>query len=150
MTGKEAEIQKLLEPIFSRSNYHLVELKLRGKLNNQVLSIVVDTDTGITMQQITDLSREIEDILDMHDPIEGKYRLDISSPGIDRPLTEIWQFRKNVNRQLKVRYTQEDEQREVTGTLTEVSENYIVLQTKKEQMTLPIQNIVKAQIMLKW
>ena len=85
MAKTAEEIKKLIQPIFDRSTVHLVDLQLRGQPNSQVLSVYVDTDTGITMEQIAEISREIEGILDLENAIAGRYRLDVSSPGIDRP-----------------------------------------------------------------
>ena len=129
---------------------YLLGVELRGQLNNQVLSIYADTDTGITIDEITEITREIEDVLDIHDPIEGHYRLEVSSPGIDWPLKEIWQFRKNLNRQLRVLYKVGEEQKEAVGTLLEVNEDSIVIQLKKETAIIPLNKIVNAVVKLKW
>ena len=98
MQDKINKIKGLIKPLFDQKGIYLVEIELRGHINNQVLSVYADTETGITMQQITEISREISDILDIEDLIKGKYRLNISSPGIDRPLTEPWQYRRNIEK----------------------------------------------------
>ncbi len=143
-------IKSLIQPIFNRRHMYLLGVELRGQLNNQVLSIYADTDTGITIDEITEITREIEDVLDIHDPIEGHYRLEVSSPGIDWPLKEIWQFRKNLNRQLRVLYKVGEEQKEAVGTLLEVNEDSIVIQLKKETAIIPLNKIVNAVVKLKW
>lgn len=152
MDALEEKIDELIQPVFQRSGIHLVGLKLRGALNNRILSIFADTDTGITLDEITRLTREIGDLLDMYDPIPGRYRLEVSSPGIDWPLTEEWQFRKNTGRILRVVYqTNENETNDFTGILQQVGDQGILLKNKKEEeIRIPINRIVKAVVKLSW
>jgi ribosome maturation factor RimP len=141
-----AKIRELLAPILEREGIHLVDLKLRGYINNQVLSIFLDTESGISLQQIAHMTQEIEGMLDLEDPIPGRYRLEVSSPGIDRPLTEIWQFQKNIGRQLQVNYHEQDQKLEKTGILKAVQEDKILLTDKKQEYTIPLTWIDKAVI----
>jgi len=140
------KIKELLLPILNREGVHLVDLELRGYANNQVLSVFIDTDSGITLEQVASITREIEGMLDLEDPIPGRYRLEVSSPGIDRPLTEPWQFRKNVGRWLRVLYNQQDQKLERTGLLKEVKEDRILLADKKEEFEVALSQIIKAVI----
>jgi len=140
------KIKELLLPILNREGVHLVDLELRGYANNQVLSVFIDTDSGITLEQVASITREIEGMLDLEDPIPGRYRLEVSSPGIDRPLTEPWQFRKNVGRWLRVLYNQQDKKSERTGLLQEVKEDRILLADKKEEFEVALSQIIKAVI----
>ena len=140
------KIKELVLPILSREGVHLVDLELRGYTNNQVLSIFVDTDSGITLEQVASITREIEGMLDLEDPIPGRYRLEVSSPGIDRPLTEPWQFRKNIGRWLRVLYNQQDKKSERTGLLQEVKEDRILLADKNEELEIALSQIIKAVI----
>ncbi|RMG66697.1 MAG: ribosome maturation factor RimP [Calditrichaeota bacterium] len=150
----EELIQKtteLIRPLCEMRQIHLVEIQLRGEGRSRVLSVFVDTDTGITLQEITELTREISDLLDIHDLIPGRYRLEVSSPGVDRPLTELWQFKKNVGRHLKVEYwDDEGVPHTVRGVLAQVSPEAIVLQSQKEEWRIPMQNIKKAKIQIKF
>ena len=150
MNEQVEKIRELIEPIFERLHFYLVKIDLRGNLNSQVLSILADTENGITMEEIAILTHEIEDVLDMNDPSKGHYRLEISSPGADMALKEPWQFRKNISRQLKILFESDGGRKEYTGILKVVSDNEIVLQLKKEEITLPLANIIKAAVQLKW
>ena len=143
-------IKKLVLPVLENAQVFLVDMQLRGSPNSQVLSIFVDTEDGVTLQQIATVTREIEGLLDLEDPIRGKYRLDISSPGIDRPLTEIWQFKKNIGRNLKVHSKIGDTILEETGQLIRVDENKLCLLRDEKEINIPISQIIKAVIQLKW
>lgn len=140
------KVKELISPLLHRESIHLVDIELRGFTNNQVLSIFVDTETGITMDQVAYLTREIEGILDLEDPIPGRYRLEVSSPGIGRPLTEKWQYRKNIGRQLQVNYQQQDQKLERTGILKEVLDDKILLIDRKQEVIIPFSQIHKAVV----
>jgi ribosome maturation factor RimP len=125
-------------------------MELRGQPNNQVLSIYLDTEAGITLQQISDITREIEGLLDLEDPLPGKYRLDISSPGIDRPLTEKWQYKKNIGKELMITLEEDGKTIQKTGTLEALEDDKIVLSEKKQKISINLDRIKKATIKLKW
>lgn len=139
-------IIEIIKPVFEREQVHLVDIDLRGGGTSQVLSIYADTEAGITLEQVTRLNREISDQLDMHDVIPGAYRLDVSSPGVDRPLKFLWQYRKNINRFLQVNYLENEDPKEITAKLKNVEENEIVLSSKRGDITIPFSSIKKAKV----
>jgi ribosome maturation factor RimP len=150
MNDTEKKVRELILPLFDGVHLHLIDLELRGKSGSQVVSVYADTREGITLDEITRLTREINDLLDMHDVIRGSYRLDVSSPGIDRPLQALWEFEKNIGRNLRVIFEENNEQKEASGTLTLVNEDGISLKIKKEEIKIPMVSIIKAQVKLKW
>ena len=143
-------IKELVLPVLENAQIFLIDMQLRGNINNQVLSIYVDTEEGVTLQQIAKVTREIEGLLDLEDPISGKYRLDISSPGINRPLTEKWQFKKNIGRVLKVKIKVEDTVSEKIGKLIRIDEDNLWLWENNQEIMIPFPQLVKAVIQLKW
>ncbi len=153
MADKEAILEKVREligPLFDEKFYHLVDLELRGSGNRRVLCVYADTEKGITLAEITRLTQEISDILDLHDVIPASYRLEVSSPGVHRPLTHPWQFRKNIGRLLQVRYQEADLRKEVTGELIRVQGEAIVLRLKTQEVTVPLSAIELAKVKIKW
>ena len=150
MVDKKTELKNLIRPILDEHQVFLVDMELRGQPNNQVLSIYLDTEAGITLQQISDITREIEGLLDLEDPIPGKYRLDISSPGIDRPLTEKWRYKKNIGKGIVVTLEEGGKTVQKTGTLEALEDDKIVLSEKKQKISIPLDRIKKATIKLKW
>ncbi|RMH87330.1 MAG: ribosome maturation factor RimP [Calditrichaeota bacterium] len=144
------KIREILQPIFDREQVYLVDMELRGNRGNQVLRILADTEQGITLEEITRLTREINDALDMYDPIPGSYRLEVSSPGLDRPLQHLWQFRRNIGRELKVLYEESGERKKVIGALVAADEEQIVLQVAGEELSIPRSAIAQAKVRVKW
>ncbi len=153
MNVTQEKIRELIESLLMDDDVRLVDVELRGQKGSQVLRVFADTMEGITMAQVTRLTREISDALDMQDIIQGKYRLEVSSPGATRPLKQLWEFEKNVGRNLKVVYEIDSEIDQFIGELREVDEENILLRdikNKKNEMQIPLIAIKTAQIQLKW
>ncbi len=144
------KIRELIQPIFDENELYLVDIVLRGQHGSRVLSVYADTKTGITLDQIAFLTREINEILDSQDLIEGAYRLDVSSPGIERILQARWEFEKNIGRNLRVNYEIDAEPQSVTGQLVSVENNQLLKKDKKEKIAIPMSPISKARVHLKW
>lgn len=140
------EIIGLIKPILEKEEIYLVDIELRGRGKNQVLSIYADTKEGITLSQITRLNYEISDLLDMHNIIPGSYRLEVSSPGLDRPLRYLWQYKKNINRFVQVNYLDNGDRKEIIGKLKEANDSKIIIELNKEQVKIPFSAITKTKV----
>lgn len=146
----ENKVRELIRPLLEMEQVHLVDLEVRGKSGSRVVNIYADTDQGITLAEITRLTREINDLLDMHDVIPGFYRLNVSSPGVDRPLRALWEFRKNLGRELRVSFRENEQEKELTGKLLAAEAEYLLLQVNDEELRIPIASLIKARVQLKW
>lgn len=84
---------------------HLLELRMRGARGSSVLEVIVDAEErSVTLDELGTLSRALGEMLDQHAAdLPSRYRLEVSSGGLDRPLEHEWQYRKNIGRLLKVR-----------------------------------------------
>jgi len=96
LRGKTAEDLKLLEllaPVAEAAGYEIVRLRLMGGDHRRTLQIMAERDGGtMLVEDCTTLARAVSDVLDAADPITGEYSLEVSSPGIDRPLTRLKDF----------------------------------------------------------
>lgn len=91
-TGVAAEIAALIEPALNEMGFRLVRVTVSGR-NGTTLQIMAERPDGtITVEDCADISRNLSPLLDAHDPISGHYTLEISSPGIDRPLARTSDF----------------------------------------------------------
>lgn len=145
------KVRELISPLFDEQYLHLVDIELRGHRNNRVLTIYADTETGITLAEITALTREISELLDVHEElIPGSFRLEVSSPGVSRPLTRPWQFRKNIGRYLKIKLLESEGKKNIVGLLEAVAEDHIVLNVGKETKTIPFSAIREAKVEIRW
>jgi len=122
------QIGKLLDEKFREAAFadcFLVELK--ASANNSKLEVFIDSDSNITFSKCQQISRYLESYLDEADWMSERYILEVSSPGIDRPLKFPRQYKKNIGRKLEVLYNK-DEKR--TGTLISADKEGIVLEEK--------------------
>ena len=98
----QESIEKLVAPYLKHQGADLVDLHLSGNPRHRTLRIDVDRMDGITVDECARLSRGIADVLDTHDPIGGRYVLEVSSPGLDRPLKSDRDYKRAVGRTVKV------------------------------------------------
>ena len=138
----EERIETLLQQKFQEDAFQdcfLVEIKFHP---NNKLEVFIDSDTGITFNTCRQISRYLEAEIDTNNWLGPKYVLEVSSPGISRPLKLPRQYRKNIGRKLKVKLLEGGEQ---AGHLIQVEENHIVLEDKvrvkegKKKVTKTIQ-----------
>lgn len=144
------KMKTLVEPLCREMELRLVEVQVQGSQRNLEINVFADSENGITLRQCTKLARMIQDELDMDDAYRMKYRLNVSSPGLDRPLSEDWEFQKNLGRMLTVRYTEEEAVKEITGKLTGWNADTIEIEMNGENATILRAGITRAKIKLQW
>ena len=147
------KIEKLILPVLESQEVELVDIEIKGRVGSQVLRIFIDKEGGVTLDQCTRASREISDILDTTDFVQGKYRLEVSSPGIDRPLKNEKDFRKNINRKVKIVYLQDNKKnRTISGKIQAVDINSVSIQSQSDKKIINIllENIKSAKILPVW
>jgi len=143
-------LEKLLVPILAAENAELVEMQINGKAGNQTIKVFIDCEGGTTLERCTKISREFSDKLEVEDVIPGRYRIEVSSPGLDRPLKKMQDFSRNLNREVDVVYEDAMELKSFRGKIVDVSNEAVQLQGKKEFMTIPISKIKNGKLSLPW
>ncbi|MGD9487931.1 MAG: ribosome maturation factor RimP [Calditrichaceae bacterium] len=145
------KLEQIVKSICSDLNLVLVEIKYKGDAKNPIFQVFADSEQGITMGECENLSREIKDEIDMDDLFPEKYRLDVSSPGIDRPLVEDYEFKKNIGQELLVRMNLDHDGIEYTGKLLEFDSDEIRLQDRRKNIIkISRPAIDQAKVKLKW
>ena len=144
------QLHDMIQPLCEEQGLILVGVALHGVANARTLRITADTEAGITLKQCKVLSNEISDLLFRKELIAGNYRIEVSSPGLNKPLEHPFEYRRNLNRDLKVSFVQDGESREVVGKLIELSDAAITLELKKERIVVALDQIEKAVVKLKW
>ncbi len=95
-------LNELLEPIVNDLGYELVYLELVGDGNDRILRLFIDHAEGIGLEDCEVVSREVSATMDVEDPISGNYRLEVSSPGLDRPLAKAEHFEQFAGQEVRV------------------------------------------------
>ncbi|CAG5072032.1 Ribosome maturation factor RimP [Dyadobacter sp. CECT 9623] len=147
MTIKE-NIEVLLAPLLEDGDCYLVDIVTKPSKLSQKISILVDSDEGITIQQCTSISRRLAKQLEELDLITEAYTLEVSSPGLDQPLVLPRQYKKNVGRNLKVTLKTGEV---ISGALTDASEEEINIKLplpKKKSKTPVDESLLERKISL--
>lgn len=151
---KNLEIKKklwaLFAPVVASQNIELIDIEVNlGHASS--LRIFLDSPQGITLDQCVECSRLFSRILDVEDPIEQKYRLEVSSPGPNRPLSTITHFRQYLGRliQFKLLQAQNNKPQKLKAKIKEIKdENTLVLvNLKNETHTIDLKQIYSAHLM---
>lgn len=146
MPSISEKIKEILQPITDSSGAFIVDVIVRGERTSKVIEIYIDTDTGITLDECSAISRMLSEKMDEADPIEGRYRMDVSSPGIDRPLTMLRQYPRNIGRTCKVKYTADGKKSVLEGKLDSVSEKNITIVRSGKPVEVPFSDITETYI----
>ena len=147
-------IRAVVGPVLDEHDVELVEVEVRGARGSRVVAVVGDKDDGLDLDLIADLSRTIGDKLDEDDLVDGKYTLEVSSPGVDRPLRTTQSFRRNVGRDVRVVRNRDaidrGEKGELTGTLESVDDDGLTLTVGKDTVVVPHDDVDHGKVVLPW
>lgn len=146
-----AAIQALAEPILTERHLELVELTAHPRGGEQLIRILVDGVGGVTIEQCAQANRRIGEALEQANLIEGRYTVEVSSPGLDRPLTTKRDFERAIGDELEVQAVSPDGKvRPSRGMLLAVQHEAIVLKTPSGNVTLPFAEVRGAKKALRW
>ncbi|WP_104526188.1 ribosome maturation factor RimP [Blastococcus atacamensis] len=118
-----------IQPVVSEAGYDLEELVVTPAGRRSVVRVVVDRDAGVTLDGIAEVSRAVSEVLDSNDDGMGRtpYVLEVSSPGVDRPLTEPRHWRRNTGRMVQVAAGPAGSTEQLTGRITGVDDAGVTL-----------------------
>lgn len=148
MRGVAPALWGLLESGVRALGFELVDVELQGGRQHQTLRVYIDGPQGITVDNCAVVSRQLSAILDVEDPFPGSYTLEVSSPGLDRPLATVADFRRFQGETIKVRLQRAlaTGRRNFTGRLLEVMEDHVVVEVDNERFSLPFDDIERARL----
>lgn len=147
----KTQIQALAEPVLAEREMELVELTLRPQGQQQVIRLLVDKVGGVTIQQCAKVNRQLGMALEAANLIEGSYAIEVSSPGLDRPLVSTRDFERAVGEDLVVQIlSAEGKLWESQGMLLAVQPDAIVLQMTAGNVTIPLSTIKAAKKAIQW
>ena len=150
MGNLEEKLYKLIQPICDAEKICIDNVSVNEGGRNKLVKIIVDTDSGIRLSQCQDLSKKISDIFFRKDIFHDAYRLEVSSPGINKPLENSFEFRRNIGKDLHVNYRKDDEIKSITGKLVTFDGKEITVQQKDDKISISLLDIDEAKIKLKW
>jgi ribosome maturation factor RimP len=152
MTASAARLSELLAPVVETAGADLEHVDVSKAGKRSVVRVVVDRDGGVSMDDVADVSRVVSEALDQLDEAEPSalgpsYVLEVTSPGVERPLTEPRHWRRNVTRLVTVAFRAGPN---VTGRIVSADEDAVVLDVDGEQRTLPLADLVRGTVQVEF
>ncbi|MGQ0792681.1 MAG: ribosome maturation factor RimP [Deltaproteobacteria bacterium] len=142
-------VAKVLDPLLMGEGFELVHIEYRGEGRGKVLRIFMDKAGGITIDDCAKISRELSSLLDVHDVVPGAYTLEVSSAGLDRPLSKPRDFERFAGKKVKIKTRNQIGARKVfTGRLIGFIDNTVTVEVDKVNYSIPYGEIEKANLEL--
>lgn len=149
MAKIEEIIANMVEPIIERNGMELVEIEFVKEGPDWFLRIFIDKDEGITLDDCELTSRAVEEILDVKDPINQAYHLEISSPGLERPLKKTKDFERFLGSMIEIKtFAPLAGKKKFKGQLEGVNAEQINIVIDQEEIIIPRDKISKANLTL--
>ncbi len=151
-TDVDGQIWTLTQEVVSELGYELVDIELTGNRSQQLIRVYIEKPGGILLADCVAVSRELGKRLDEKDAIENSYRLEISSPGIERPLRKIQDYERYVGYRVRIRLKGGLKgKRKIVGKLDEVAENIVrIISNNGEKISFSLADIAKANLDVDW
>jgi len=147
------KIHALFLPIFKRQDVDFVDLEIHGSAKNLVIKVFADVPGGIKIGECAALSSELRDELEIANIIQNNgFRLEVSSPGLDRPLKTNRDFFRNIGRYAE--FTLGQEMRggdKIAGEIVRAEDDRIEIRIENEELVeIPLENVKRAMLQIKW
>ena len=139
-------IREIIQQVVDRNNLFLIDFIIRGSETSRVIEVFIDGEINISADECALVSREISKQIDEIGLLKS-YRLDVSSPGIDRPLIYLKQFPKHINRMFEIEYKSSGLSSTFKGRLVSIEDEVLTFQTNKE-IKLKHTDIITAKVLV--
>lgn len=139
---------ELLEPVAESHGYELVAVEQAGGRKSPIIRVMLDREGGIDLEAVCEANEWVSEVLDNADPISGPYTLEVSSPGVDRPLRKFSDFERFSGQTctIKAHVTGEPGRGAWTGTLIGTDADDVLLDMDGETVRIPFSDITKARL----
>lgn len=143
----EQKLTELLRPSVEQLGKELLGIEFVSAGNHSVLRLFIDHENGITVDDCAEVSRQVSAVLDVEDPISTEYNLEVSSPGLDRPLFDLTHFEEVIGETINVKLAMPiDGRRKFKGLLEKIENDTLIVVVDGEAYELPHGNIDKANL----
>ena len=143
-------LEALVAPIVESMGFEFWGMQQSGGSNNALLRIYIDSENGVNVEDCAVVSRQLSHMLDVEDPISGEYRLEISSPGVERPFFTLEQYSRYTGEYIKVKLRRSfDGRRQFSGVLVAVENEELLVRDQEHEYALPYEWVDKGQVVLR-
>ncbi len=141
-------LKTVIEPVAQSRGYELVDVEWKTEQGQAVLRVFVDREGGVSLDGCAEISRDLSPALDVSDAIPSAYTLEVSSPGLNRPLTKESDFRRFVGKRARIRtrHGVEGDRRNFSGRLVATSEGKVKIDVGDRTFEVPVDDVEKANL----
>lgn len=150
--GVISAVSEAVGPVIDELSLELVEVQFRPESGGWVLRLIIDSEAGVTLEDCTTVSRAVSDLLDVEDMVGHAYRLEVSSPGLDRPLKNLRDYQRCLGKKAKLttREPVESYGSVVIGTIESAEDDIVTLGVEGEKVVLPLAQVAKAKLVVEF
>ena len=140
-------LESLFDPIVTGLGYQLWGIEYRSSQKHALIKIFIDHEDGVTLDHCSEVSHQVSAILDVEDPITVPYTLEVSSPGVERPLLKLAHYQHYIGSEIKVRLIWAlDGQKNFKGELLRVESDNITMLADEVEVSFSIDTIKRAHL----
>jgi ribosome maturation factor RimP len=162
VTALPSHVQELVDRVATGHGVEVLELALRGQGRGRVLSVILDADEPVEADVVEQVSKDLSRALDQADPVPGRYTLEVSTPGLSRPLHSSRDFRRQRGHQVSIVRDAGDGVPEdagdgrgsaagsVRGVVMDADDEAVVLDVGGDQVRVPLSEVVRGKVVLPW
>ncbi|MEA3386472.1 MAG: ribosome maturation factor RimP [Thermodesulfobacteriota bacterium] len=146
--GQQAEVVRaLVEPLVAYAGMELIDVEYGREPSGVILRLIIDKPGGVTIDDCSYISHLAGDLLEAKDSVPGSYNLEVSSPGINRPLKKMNDFERFAGQKIFIKTRKPIEgRRNFKGILNGTKENFIVVSSEKTIFSIPFELVAKARL----
>lgn len=152
MTALPSHVQEMAERVASRHAVEVLELELRGRGRAQVLTVVLDADEPVEADVVERVSQELSRALDQADPLPGSYTLEVSTPGLGRPLQSGRDFRRQRGHEVRIvrGAPGAGATSSLQGVVLAADDQAVTLDVAGSEVRVPLSDVVRGKVVLPW
>jgi len=145
---EKQQIFNRFEEIVRAQGFVLIDLVMRGDNHLRIIEVYIDNEKGITTVDCANASRMLNEIIESEKLIDSQYRLDVSSPGVERPLKFFVQYIKHINRKFEIEFKDAEEIKKLNARLIRIEGEDLFFTEKNAEYKISFNNIIKAKVLI--
>jgi ribosome maturation factor RimP len=159
VTALPSHVQELADQVATGHGVEVLELALRGQGRGRVLRVVLDAEEPVEADVVELVSKDLSRALDQADPVAGRYTLEVSTPGLTRPLHTRRDFRRQRGHEVSIDLAgppdagedaREGSGSSIQGVVADVDDEAVVLEVEGSQVRVPLSEVVRGKVVLPW
>lgn len=142
-------VYELIDPIVTEEGCDLLDVELATEFSQRILRVYIGKEGGVGIEDCSRVSQAIEDVIEVEGIVTGRYNLEVSSPGVNRPLTKEKHFLDAVGRKVKIQTIDKiDGRQNYKGILKDAAAGRLTVEIDNQEFSLPMQAIRKASLVV--